>query len=210
MMKKISLAIMALVVLNSCQKDNEIADLTAKSFDYTITTKAVDNLTSRSDTDHCLIVNLIAGQQYISGDVAVDIINGKLVINYLTDFDWVLKKTHLLVGSKDDIIESGKEKGNPSPGLFKKGLNLDMNILSELEVEYSISISDLDFNGNDIYIAAHAEVSKSGQKETAWAGSLYGAVDGINTFNYGDRNWAMYFKVTKSEAGVNCGGEQPG
>ena len=81
-MKKISLAIMALVVLNSCQKDNEIADLTAKSFDYTITTKAVDNLTSRSDTDHCLIVNLIAGQQYISGDVAVDIINGKLVINY--------------------------------------------------------------------------------------------------------------------------------
>jgi hypothetical protein len=91
---------------------------------------------------------LIAGKKYTAGVVEVWDDGTSLHLQYVAD-DWTIIDTQLYMSSTVPL--------KAAPGKFPyKGL-----------LEYSVPLSE--FDGNDVYIAAHAVVvSPSGKEETAW------------------------------------------
>ena len=194
MFKKITLAIIASVMLFSCQ-NNDVSESQETSipmnlFEFNVSTKeVVQNMFSRNTQTACSTTNLIAGQNYDAGRIDVEIVNEEGVdyvyISYITEDDWVIKLTHLYAGDRDGIPET--KKGNPKPGVFEKRMDYSANIISDFEVEYKIPAEAFE---DCFYIAAHAEVEKSdgSQAETAW-----GEGEGFE-----GNSWAMYFEFCKS------------
>jgi len=191
MFKKITLAIVASVVLFSCQNDDELLNTseTTNLFEFNVSTQDVTGLFSRDTDTACSSINLIAGQNYDAGRVDVEIVNEDGVdyvyITYITENDWILKLTHLYAGDKDGIPET--KNGNPKPGVFEKRVDYSANVISDFEIEYKIPADAFE---DCFYIAAHAEVEKSdgSQSETAW-----GEGEGFE-----GNSWAMYFEFCKS------------
>jgi hypothetical protein len=199
MFKKITLAILASVVLYSCQNDDVLENETSEPinlFEFNVSTKDVtNNLFSRISNTACSTTSLIAGQHYDAGRVDVEIVTEEgedyVYITYISENDWVIKLTHLYAGDRDGIPET--KKGNPKPGVFEKKMDYSANIISDFEVEYKIQADAFE---DCFYIAAHAEVEKSDgtQSETAW-----GEGEGFE-----GNSWAMYFEFCKT----SCDGDK--
>ena len=194
MFKKITLAIAVLVVLYSCQKDDELINQINTSeptnlFEFSVSTQDLTGLQSRNTDTACSSTDLIAGQNYDAGRVDVEIVeeNGVdyVYITYITEDDWILKLTHLYAGIKEDIPET--KNGNPKPGVFEKRMDYEANVISDFEIEYKIEAAAFE---DCFYIAAHAEVEKvdGSQSETAW-----GQGEGFE-----GSSWAMYYEFCKS------------
>lgn len=136
-----------------------------------------------SGSGFCTQVDLIAGQNYDSGNVEVAIDGENLLITYTMEGDWVLIATHLYVG--DCAGRPANNPGNPLIGQFPYAATHTQGTTS---YTYSIPLATLP---NCICIAAHAEVSGPSGRETAWANGL----------PYGGNSWAMYFEYCLSQCG---------
>jgi hypothetical protein len=146
----------------------------------TITTNDDSRLIIESDnTVFCTAVDLIAGQNYIAGNVSVSIDGDDLIITYSSTGGWELNVTHLYVGACSEIPQTGS--GNPKIGHFPLSAS---HPPGTTEVIYTLDINTLP---NCLCIAAHAEVSLdnggSTQEETAWAEGP----------SFPGNSWAMYF-----------------
>ena len=118
---------------------------------------------------------LIAGQHWTAGTLSVSDDRTNLSITFDTSGTaWSLGETHLYVGTEPPT--------RSAPGRFPYGN----------QTEYTIPLSD--FEGDTLYIAAHAVVTQGDQEETAWADSY-----GTPISERG--SWALYFGYT---VGVGC------
>lgn len=134
----------------------------------------------------CVTVDLIAGQQYDSGEVSVYFDVDNVYVEYRANTNWLIKKTHLYVG--DFQLVPTNNSGSPVPGQFPISTNFPNGTSQAV---YTISKANLP---ECFTITAHAEVVRlqNGsvvQTETAWG-------EGVRFTN---KNWAMYFSVCQSD-----------
>lgn len=136
-----------------------------------ITANAIGNI-----EQECLNVDLLAGQNTDAGDLTITEINGDYTIRYETTDGWELDAVHLYIGDCDEIPTTGA--GNPKIGKFpiKETFSDGTTVFT-----YVLEASDIPFCG---CIAAHAEVSKNGKNETAWAQGM----------NFSGNSWAMFLE----------------
>lgn len=197
MLKKITLAVMALSMSYGCQKD-EIEILPTNSFEFSVITNDLTGLASRQSDTECFYVDLIAGQNYSAGKVAVEkVLEDGIVyvyISYISNNGWIIKETHLYAGDVSGIPET--RKGNPKPGVFEKKMGYEANIISDFEVEYKIVYTAFDgILDGDLFAAAHAVVVKydtegnETQRETAWGSGI----------GFDGDSWAMYFPLIPAD-----------
>jgi hypothetical protein len=123
--------------------------------------------------------DLIAGQDWDSpaGVVTVHDDGEFLYVKYETSGDWSLGDVHLYVADSPPT--------HSAPGRFPYAG----------ETEYQVPLEGLGVGCDDndkLFIAAHAEVNRDLQEETAWA-DTYGTL-------IRDKGWAMYFGYL-----VSCG-----
>lgn len=130
-----------------------------------------------------IIVDLIAGQNYMAGYVEVYNDADYLYVKYMAADGWQITETHLAVANTLEGIPQTK-KGNPKNGQFPYKMEHDPAV-----TEYTYVI-DLDWDiCEELFIAAHAVVQTvDGEgyvtgEETAWG---YGE-------DFPGKNWAMYF-----------------
>ena len=121
-----------------------------------------------------LVIDLIAGQNEVAGNIKVWDDDSSLFILYETTEPWCLTETHLAVASSLDGIP--QSNGNPIPGQFPYKSD------HKCATSYLYKIP-LDNNVCELYIAAHAAVKSPGSKETAWGSGL----------DFPGKNWATYF-----------------
>lgn len=125
------------------------------------------------------IVTLYAGRNIDVGTVTVTNDGVTLHVKYETQNGWCINETHLHVGESLDDFPFAGRSGNPVPGRFDyKGKH---NCIDEYT--YEIPLGDWE-EGDELIIAAHAEVKKGNKSEGAWA-------DGTRFTPRG--NWATYF-----------------
>lgn len=124
-------------------------------------------------------VDLIAGQNIISGIITVTLINNQVVVNYIGDADWEINETHLYIGELSELPVNGA--GNPQIGQFPYTGTHDPG--TDFVSYTGLYLTE----GNCTYIAAHAVVTNTltGQEETAW-----GEGQTISL-----TSWAMTFEV---------------
>jgi hypothetical protein len=127
-------------------------------------------------------VDLIAGQNIDSGDVCVEIVDGKLEVELTTHDGWQVKEWHIYVGDAEAELPW---KNSPAPGKFDwAGTAEELTLTLTPEQIGIASWSD----GEKLLIAAHAVVCKGEQEETAWGeGHSIG------------KNWSMGFCVNVCE-----------
>lgn len=134
----------------------------------------------------CTTANLMAGQNYDSGDLSVYVDLNNVYVKYTTTGNWFIRKSHLYVGSYQLIPRNNS--GNPIPGQFPINNNHPNGTQT---ITYTFAKTNLP---ECFVVAAHAEVVRveNGvvvQTETAWASG--------NRFT--PRNWATYFSVCQSD-----------
>ena len=138
--------------------------------------------------DEPLIVELVAGNNQVVGNVAVSNDGESITVKYMiTEDGWCMTETHLQVAEVVSDIPQTKN-GNPKVGKFDNSTDHDPCET----MEYTIPIpTNPDSTVDTVYIAAHAvvrlEESDETFEETAW---------GFGTEFADDRNWAMYFTYT--------------
>jgi hypothetical protein len=164
---KLLLIVLVTVLLSFCTKDtsNEFIDDSSITADRLIMESALE----------CVNVDLMAGQNYDAGDFTITLNDGDYIIRYETMNGWELDAVHLYIGDCDEIPIS--KSGNPKIGKFTiKETFADGTTVFEYVLE-----DDIAFCG---CIAAHAEVSKDGQNETAWAQGM----------SFAGKSWAMFLQ----------------
>ncbi len=135
-----------------------------------------------------LQVPLLAGKSIDAGTVAVWNDAENLYVKYEASNGFVLSETHLAIALTLDAIPQTKT-GNPKVGNFQYGNEFATPVN---EYTYTINLQEAGYAiGTELYIAAHAVVSKdvfengkSSEQETAWASGL----------QFPGRNWATYFQ----------------
>jgi len=131
-----------------------------------------------SSTHAAKCVDLIAGQHTDSGDVCVEIIDGKLEVELTTQDGWQVKEWHIYVGQKDAELPW---KNSPAPGKFDWTGTAEELTLTLTPEQLGLSAWE---DGEQLLVAAHAVVCKGDQEETAWGeGHSIG------------KNWSMGFCV---------------
>ncbi len=131
--------------------------------------------------------DLIAGQQYDSGDVVVWNNESHIFVKYDTRDNWCLEETQVSVTtSLNDVPQTNS--GTPKPGQF--GYRNDSHGCID-NYTYEIPLNDISLNDCDtVYILTHANVSKldanGDQFETAWGEGE----------DFGGNRWAYYFCYT--------------
>ena len=148
-----------------------------------------DSSSDNTSQEHCYSVNLIAGQHYDVGTVAIDVDGDNLIVTYSTTGDWVLNATHLHITSCEDGGFPFTGANNPKIGHFDYASEHDAGTT---EVTYAIDIGDIT---GELCFAAHAEVDGPSE-ETAWAEGE----------DFGGNSWAMYFQADLTD----CGDEDDG
>lgn len=145
-------------------------------------------------------VALIAAKNINIGTVTVTNDGGFAYVTYATTGGWEMAKTHLAVTDAFDKLPQNKS-GNPTPGRFPYKAVHDPPVATYC---YTIPLEGL--KGNELYVAAHAEVqileSFGGiREETAWAEGE----------QFPGANWAMYFTHAlgldvpeREEAGIDA------
>nr|WP_294773508.1 hypothetical protein [uncultured Flavobacterium sp.] len=134
----------------------------------------------------CTVANLMAGQNYDSGDLSVYVDLNNVYVKYSTTGNWFIRKSHLYVGSYQLIPRNNS--GNPIPGQFPINNN---HANGTQTITYTFPKASLP---ECFAVVAHADVARieNGvveQTETAWASG--------NRFT--PRNWATYFSVCQSD-----------
>lgn len=134
----------------------------------------------------CTTANLMAGQNYDSGDLSVYVDLNNVYVKYSTTGNWFIRKSHLYVGSFQLIPRNNS--GNPIPGQFPINNN---HANGTQTITYTFPKASLP---ECFAVVAHAEVVRveNGvvvQTETAWA----------NGNRFTPRNWATYFNVCQSD-----------
>ncbi|RXE56904.1 hypothetical protein ABH15_01785 [Methanoculleus taiwanensis] len=145
-------------------------------------------------TASAIAPSLNAGKTIPAGKVWVWDDGTNLIVKYETMYGWQLTETHLAVARNPDLLPQTK-KGNPIPGQFAyKQEGLSTTVVKEI-----IPLDDIPGEGDIIYIAAHAVVSRNGESETAWMGcaGLEGYYTGVRT-QFGGNNWGYYIKYPLS------------
>ncbi len=127
------------------------------------------------------IVDFMAGQHYLAGNIIVGNDKENLYVTYLTKDGWQFKATHLYIGENPPL--------KAAPGQFPY-----KSKHSPATTEYTY-VFPLETLTDCMVIAAHAEVQKvvDGvvvQSETAWGKGDRIAVNG---------NWSMMFNYCKQE-----------
>jgi len=105
-------------------------------------------LLAEEEGDGVTVVDLIAGQHYVAGEVVITDGNGFVTVDVYPVNGWSIGDTHLYVGCE--------EPTKAAPGKFPY----------KYESSYVV---DVDCEGDSIYIAFHAEVVGPDGAETAWA-----------------------------------------
>lgn len=179
-MKKITrlTAILCTLILLSCS--NEIID---ESSQRNNEAELQNILTSITNEEPCVTVNLIAGQHHTAGAITIDVLDDFLVVTYTTSEDWTIGTTHLSIGLCDDDWVPTTGSGNPKIGHFEFTEPFSE---SANEVIYIIPITDV---GDNYCFAAHAEVDGPTGGETAW---------GEGT-EFDGNSWAMYSEFNLSD-----------
>lgn len=139
-------------------------------------------------TASAIAPSLNAGKTVPAGKVWVWNDEENLIVKYEAMNGWQLTETHLAVARDPDLLPQTK-KGNPIPGKFAyKQEGLSTNVVKEV-----IPLDDIPGEGDIIYIAAHAVVSRNGESETAWMGcaGLEGYYPGVR-IPFEGGNWAYY------------------
>jgi hypothetical protein len=134
----------------------------------------------------CKVVDLMAGQNYDSGDLSVYVDLNNVYVEYTTTDNWYIRKTHLYVG--DCQLIPRNNSGNPIPGQFPISNALSNGTQT---ITYTIPKSNLPAC---FCIAAHAEVYRvqNGtvvQTETAWAAGE----------RFTQKSWATFFSVCQDD-----------
>ena len=129
-----------------------------------------------------------AGQHTVAGSVCLTISGDTVFVDYIMEGGWTLTNPHLWVGDTLANVPTTR-KGKPIPGQFP--FNADVNDVDMYTFE--IPVTSLNVNADllctDDYallVAAHGEVAKDGQHESAWAGETRFTKRG---------SWATYFGI---------------
>lgn len=191
-MKKLTLLVSvftALILLNCSTEEvnNEEFNLVK---DPNFRVYESNSLSRDTYDDPCVVVDLIAGQNYVAGTVSIDVDEQDLILTYRTVDGWSIEETHMSIGDCGEQWVPTTGAGNPKIGQFEHASGQGDDIT---EVIYLINKDAV----SDIYcFAAHAVVQRSGARETAWA-------EGVD---FGGNSWAMYVEARKSDCDVTGGG----
>lgn len=124
------------------------------------------------------VYDLIAGKNSISGSVKVANDKENLYVTYVTKGGWLLKETHLYVGSLAGLPLNPHSV--PVPGKFTYHDSFHPFIS---EITYTIPLSLL--SSNCFIVAAHAVVVKGDKEETAWSsGKSFKDLFGISRWGF--------------------------
>lgn len=178
MKTKITLLALSLLVVVACSKDDSNTDSAFENFIIGIPGQIDDG--GLGEDEELYNEDLIAGQNYDAGSIIVTVVDGYVVVTYETDGDWVIDDTtHLFIGDFEDLPTTGS--GNPKVGQFPYSETHAAGTTTVTVVGPQIA------EGECVYIAAHAEVTRTstGQSETAWG----------NGTPMGGNNWSMGFEV---------------
>ena len=211
-------ASLATSLLVSCGEDEPLVTEGENQANSTIITDLRNSVFSRVQAGPLMYsceneFLLVAGQNINAGSIKIDVGEELINITYNTKEGWLLRKTHLYVGTEADLPLN--YSGNPQIGQFNYQESHDPLLTS---FTYTINRSELEYNiKNDcsygLVIATHAEVllkDESGgvvQEETAW---------GAGNKEFPGQRWGWYFdgclstaspSVSISGDGVICEGE---
>jgi hypothetical protein len=184
-MKRIfTLLFTAVILLSSCEKNNET--LLQNSNTASTQNNQSTTLAGRVEEDQCpqTSTQLIAGQHFNSGSVTVTNDANSIYVTYNTANGYLLKQTHLFAGNCNAVPTNNQ--GNPVPGQFPyKAVHINLT-----NYTYQIPIASIPA-GSCACIAAHAVVVKlnnAGQvieQQTAWGNGV--------RINPNGGNWGMKF-----------------
>ena len=178
----IGLTMVVIVILASCRKeDNNNAP---QAITHQLRSLSAENTACGTPT----VVNLVAGQNMIAGQVTVSNSASDLTVTYTTSNGWTMSEIHLYVGACA-LIPTNKP-GNPIPGQFPYSATLST---PAQQYSFTIPLSALD---SCFCVAAHAVVNSSnGGTQTAW---------GAGTRFVSRGNWATYFSDCKQSCYEGC------
>lgn len=144
------------------------------------------NLTTTSARYACApeVIDINAGQTYLSGNVTIGNGADLLFVTYNANANWFFKELHLYVGPLSGVPQSN---GNPKPGQFPYKVRFN-SLTSTYTFEIPLASVVKDANGCYV-VAAHSSMVKTNanggiiQTETGWAGYD----------DFSGNNWARYF-----------------
>ncbi|MGJ8664943.1 MAG: hypothetical protein ACSHW7_01130 [Patiriisocius sp.] len=166
-MKKIFLTLITFcAILSSCSEEP-------------VSSNEIDHLQFQTDFV-CFETPLIAGQNYNAGRVTIVQLGlGNYEVSYEMDNGWELDYAHLFAG--DCALMPTTKKGNPKVGHFPfKSSNQN----GDSTLTFTLNFDDFP---NCMCLAAHAEVHKGNQRETAWAAGT----------DFPGGSWATYVEFCK-------------
>lgn len=124
--------------------------------------------------------DLLAGQTINVGEVCVSNDEDTITVVFTTENGWEMSKADLYIGDWEDGVPLNNG-GNLTPAQLPYKQEFDPSVTT---ITFSFSMSNFGLTCDSLYlIAAHADVSKGTQTETAW-GEGTRASSG---------NWSMYF-----------------
>jgi len=178
----------SLFLLNSCEQD-PAGEIQLKSMETAVPVILPE--------DSVMFVDLIGGQQFTVGQVAVSFDETNVYIAVHAGSNWYLKNIHLWIGNDVQNLPLSKP-GNPQIGLFPNKVE---NLADASDYSFTIPWAALGgYNANcgaTMYVALHADVqSATGQSgfEGAWA-------SGAAINDHG--SWATYFAFRPECAAAN-------
>lgn len=133
--------------------------------------------------------DLIAGQDIHTGTMDVFVNEENLYISFHTTDGWHIKTTHLFIGQLSEVPVNNSNIPVPGKFPFQNSFDPYVDI-----VTYKVPLADILVDENKCFIiAAHADVVKCEQTETAWS-------DGI-TFNdaFGIDRWGFLSQYCQQE-----------
>jgi hypothetical protein len=171
-------SVMTILSFSSCDAEDALQSV---NVEQTNSSRPMKAAAVQSYCGTPLSVDLIAGQNTVSGSIVVANDGENLYVTYETSGDWSIKQTQLYVGSSTGIpVNKG---GNPTIGQFPFKSAHTPNVTS---YTYTIALSSLP---ECFTIAAHAEVLRKDalgnvvQTETGWGKGQ----------RIGGNSWAMKF-----------------
>ena len=119
-MKTTTLLVILISALSffSCNTEEFILEENTIDPNFRVIERTNNNLFSRSSTEAELVVDLIAGQNYIAGAVSVYATCDDVTITYTTYSDWTIAATHMSFGDCNIQSIPTTRSGNPKIGKF--------------------------------------------------------------------------------------------
>jgi hypothetical protein len=115
----------------------------------------VSGFSGLADVGYSASVDLIAGQHYDAGEVTVSDDGTNLIIEFTTVEGWKITETHVDVVT-DPADFPTTQKGNPQVGKF--AYSMEHDYVTEFTYEIPLVGDGYDWDGETLYVAAHAVV----------------------------------------------------